>query len=248
MPDFVDQDLSGSRFARVDLTGATFRASDLTGVRMSGAELVDVDLHGEVQGLRVNGVDVTAYVEAELDARHPERAAMRPTDADGFRHAWDLVERLWVETVDRARALEARDPALLHASVGGEWSFVETLRHLVFATEAWVCRAVLGEASPWHPLSLPWDEMPDTPAVPRDRQARPSLDEVLVLRHDRMAVVRQVVDALTDARLGEAVTPPDDGTWPPARPFRIAESLSIVLNEEWHHRLYAERDLAVLEE
>ena len=247
MRDFVDEDLRGSRFARVDLSGASFRGVDLSGVRMSGVELVDVALDGEVQALRVNGVDVTAYVEAELDARHPERAAMRPTDAAGFRHAWDVVERLWAGTVARARALEARDPGLLHASVGGEWSFVETLRHLAFATDAWVARAVLGEASPWHPLSLPWDEMPDTPGVPRDRRARPSLDEVLALRHDRMGVVRSVVDGLTDARLAESVTPPDDGRWPPARPFAVAECLSVVLNEEWQHRLYAERDLDALE-
>ena len=28
--------------------------------------------------------------------------------------------------------------------------------------------------------------------------------------------------------------------------FPVAECLRIVLNEEWEHRLYAERDLAVL--
>jgi hypothetical protein len=39
----------------------------------------------------------------------------------------------------------ALDPALLHESVAGEWSFTETLRHLVFATDAWVRRAVLGD-------------------------------------------------------------------------------------------------------
>jgi hypothetical protein len=33
----------------------------------------------------------------------------------------------------------------------------------------------------------------------------------------------------------------------PARPFPVKEWLSIVLNEEWWHRTYAERDLAILE-
>jgi hypothetical protein len=47
-----------------------------------------------------------------------------------------------------------------------------------------VSRAILGEPSPWHPLDLPHDDMPDEPSVPRDRDARPSLDEVLALRAD----------------------------------------------------------------
>jgi DinB superfamily len=34
---------------------------------------------------------------------------------------------------------------LLHESVGGEWSFIETLRHLVFATDSWIRRAILGD-------------------------------------------------------------------------------------------------------
>jgi len=120
----------------------------------------------------------------------------------------------------------------------------------VFATEAWIRRVILGDPAPWHPLSLPWDEMPDTPGVPRDRAARPSLDEVLALRRDRMATVRELVDGLTDeslARDTEPVETPVDGPgWPPARSFPVRECLLIVLNEEWYHRQFAERDLAVL--
>ena len=94
---------------------------------------------------------------------------MRPTDPAGFREAWDVVERLWGETVERARRL---DPELLHESVDGEWSFIETLRHLVFATDSWIRRAILGDPSPWDPLDLPWDEMADTPGrAPRPRRA-----------------------------------------------------------------------------
>jgi hypothetical protein len=40
--------------------------------------------------------------------------------------------------------------------------------------------------------------MPDTPGIPRDRQVRPSLDEVLAVRRDRMATVRTVIHGLTD--------------------------------------------------
>jgi hypothetical protein len=154
------------------------------------------------------------------------------------------VERLWAGTVERARRL---DPALLHESVGGEWSFIETLRHLAFATECWVRRAILGDPSPWDPLSLPWDDMEDTPGVPRDRSVRPSLDQVLALRADRMAGVRAVVDGLTDESLAADTEPVEGPGWPPPRSFPVRECLLVVLNEEWEHRLYAERDLAVLE-
>src|SRR4029450_12262301 len=120
---------------------------------MRGVELVDVDIHGEIERLTINGVDVGPLVEAELNRRYPDRAKMRPKDPAGFREAWDILERLWAETVARASRL---DPELLHESVDEEWSFIETLRHLVFATDSWVGRGILGDPSPWHPPDLPW--------------------------------------------------------------------------------------------
>ena len=240
---FERADMTGSEFRVVDLSRSRFRGVDLNGVDMRGVDMIGTRIQGEVRDLVVNGVDVAPRVEAELDRRYPDRPAMRPADADGFRAAWDVVERLWEGTVQRARGL---DPALLHASVDGEWSFIETLRHLVFATEAWVRRAVLGDPSPWDPLSLPWDEMPDTPGVPRDREARPSLDEVLVLRHDRMATVRRLVDGLDDESLDRATEPVEGPGWPPPVSFPVRDCLLTVLNEEWHHRLFAERDLDAL--
>jgi DinB superfamily/Pentapeptide repeats (8 copies) len=240
---FEDQDLSGARFRAVRLAGARFQDVDLTGVVLRGVELVDADISGEVRNLTINGVDVGPLVEAELNRRYPDRAKMRPTDAAGFREAWDILERLWDGTVERARRL---DPELLHESVEGEWSFIETLRHLAFATDAWIRRAVLGDPAPWDPLSLPWDTMPDTPGVPRDRAARPSLDVVLKLRRNRMTTVRTLVDGLTDEWLAAHTEPVEGPGWPPPRSFQVRECLSVVLNEEWEHRLYAERDLAVL--
>jgi hypothetical protein len=254
MADFVSTDLSGSRFKRVDLKGAQLSEVDLSGAQlrgvvlngavMRGVELVDVEIHGEIENLKINGVDVGPLVNAELDRRYPDRAKMRPSDPAGFREAWDLVERLWDQTVERARRL---DPELLHESVDGEWSFIETLRHLVFATDSWVRRGILGDPAPWDPLDLPWDEMPDTPGVPRDRDVRPSLDTVLALRRDRMATVRQVIGGLTDESLDSDTTPVEGPGWPPPRSFPVRECLLVVLSEEWEHRLYAERDLAALE-
>ncbi|MGW0150803.1 DinB family protein [Micromonospora chersina] len=238
---FEGVDLSGAEFHTVDLSGARFRGVDLSGVTMRGVDLVGVDIHGEVENLTINGVDVGPLVEAELDRRYPERPRMRPTDPAGFREAWDIVERLWDETVERAARLR---PELLHESVDGEWSFIETLRHLVFATDSWVRRAVLGDPSPWDPLDLPWDEMPDLPGVPRDRAARPSLDTVLALRRDRMSTVRQVIEGLTDESLDGHTTPVEAPGWPEPRSYPVRKCLLIVLNEEWQHRLYALRDLA----
>ncbi len=264
MDDFTDADMTGSRFRQVDLTdarfervnlsgaeirmadlnGTTFRAVEMNNVVMRGVELAHVDIYGEIGSVTINGVEVGPLVNAELDRRYPERASMRPTDPAGFRAAWDILERLWSGTVERARQL---DPAALHESVDGEWSFVETLRHLAFATDAWVRRGILGDPSPWHPLDLPWDEMPDTPGVPRDREVRPSLDEVLELRRDRMSTVRRVFDDLTEESLDGHTAPVEGPGWPPPRSFPVRECLLVVLNEEWEHRLYAERDLDVLE-
>nr|WP_296075120.1 DinB family protein [uncultured Actinoplanes sp.] len=242
MPEFIGQDLSGARFEDVDLAGARFANVALAGVVIRGA-WVDMTIDGAIDGLVVNGVDVVPMIEAELDRRHPDRVLMRPETADGYRSAFAVLSRLWEGTVDRARRLP---PPLLHERVDGEWSFIETLRHLVFVTDAWGLRAYLGERSPWHPLGLPHDEMPDEPGVPRDRDARPSLDEVLAARADRMARMRQIFAALTDEDLAATTDPVPPPGYPPPESFPVRRCLRAVISEEWEHRLYAERDLDVL--
>jgi len=242
---FERADLTGARFSKVSLNEASFQSCELYRVVMRGVEILDTTIDGEIQGLVINGVDVAPLVEAELDRRDPDRRKFRPTDSQGFREAWDLNERLWASTVERARRLP---PELLHESVDGEWSFIQTLRHLAFATESWVGRCVLGDPSPWHPLSLPWDQMEPRPGVPHDRDARPSLDEALALRRQAMAMMRRVVDALTDEQLDGRTKPLVGPGWPDeGESFAVRECLLVVLNEEWCHRMYAERDLAVLE-
>ncbi len=243
MTRFHDQDLTGARFERVSLRDAQMKGVDLTGARMRGVELVDVEINGELQNVVVNGVDIGPLVEAELNRRMPERAKMRPDDSDGFREAWTILEQLWKGTVARAMTLPE---ASLHRSVDDEWSFIQTLRHLNFASAAWVARMVRGTASPWHPLDLPWDEAPGWDGIPWDREARPSLDEVLTVRRERQAMVRHVLESLSDAQLAADVTRTEPG-WPRMENFPVKECLRIVLNEEWQHRLYAERDLDTLE-
>lgn len=252
MTDFTEQDLSGSTFRRVDLSGAELhdvdlsrvrvRAAYLDGVRMTGVEVPDLEIYGELGRLVVNGVDVVPLIEAELDRRMPVRVLMRPTDADGFREAFDTLDRLWAGTVDRARGLP---PTLLHERVDGEWSFVETLRHLGFAHACWVGGVVLADPAPWHPLDLPWDEAPAVEGVPWDRDVRPSLDEVLEVRAGRRATVADVLADLSDDGLARPVSSAT-AFLRDADSLTVADCLRVVLNEEWEHRLYAERDLAVL--
>ena len=55
-----------------------------------------------------------------------------------------------------------------------------------------------------------------------------------------------VLESLTDDQLAAEVTRSEPG-WPRVEDFPVKECLRIVLNEEWQHRLYAERDLDALE-
>lgn len=261
MDEFVDQDLDGARFERVTMRGASFaevklddarfrrvwlngveiRGAMLHGASLVGVELCDVVINGDLQNVMVNGVDIAPLVEAELNRRAPERAKMRPTDPAGFCEAWAILRRRWDETVARARSLPAES---LHVQVNGEWSFIETLRHLGFASAAWVDRMILGDPTPWHPFDLPWDEAPGWDGIPWDRTLRPSLDVVLEVRARRRATVDRVIDGLTDEQLASIVSRTEPG-WP-RETMSVADCLSIVVMEEWEHRGFAERDLDAL--
>jgi uncharacterized damage-inducible protein DinB len=234
--------LRDSRISWIDLAGLDARHAGLRDIRMRGVEIQDVEIDGELQNVVINGVDIAPLVEAEMARRDPDYAKMKPQDADGFREAWDLLERRWAETVDRARVL---DPDLLHERVDDEWSFIETLRHLCYATDAWVNRVHLGDPDPWHPLDLPFDTLRPL-AWAYEKNVRPALDDVLEVRADRQATVRRVLAELTDEQLAGATTPVEGEGWPPPDAYSVREALSIVVNEEYHHRRYAERDLAVL--
>src|SRR4051794_34106568 len=74
--------LSGmARFNDQDLSDAEFRECDLSRARLIGVVMQDAVIDGLVSNLVVNGVEVMAYVEAELDRRHPVRPLMRSSDA-----------------------------------------------------------------------------------------------------------------------------------------------------------------------
>ena len=182
---FRGASFAGTDFTGTDFTGARFRDCDLRRVKIVDSWLVDVSVSGLVSNFIVNDVGVTAFVAADLDRRHPERLQLREMRTAGdYRAMWDTVERLWVDTTARAARLPE---AARNERVDGEWSFAETLRHLVFATDAWASRTVLDEPMPYHRLGVTHTPYPpaDAAALGIDLDACPSFAEVLTARAGR---------------------------------------------------------------
>jgi DinB superfamily/Pentapeptide repeats (8 copies) len=240
------EEFRGARFDVADLRGARFTDCDLTGVTIRDGWLVNASISGFVSDLSVNGVDVTDFVETELDRRHPERVQFREVQAaDDFRAMWDTIELLWAQATERAGRLPA---AALTEQLDEEWSFEQTLRHLVFITDAWASRTVLDEETPYHPMGIPqsWYPAAAAAALGIDLATEPGYDEILAARRSRMSVIRRIVTGLTDDDLGRpCLRAPAPGYPEEERP--VAECLAVVMNEEIEHYRYAVRDLAVLE-
>lgn len=229
-----------------DLSGRTLRDCLLRGTRLPNAWVEDTSITGEVVGLVVNGVDVTGYVNAELDRRHPERVQVRDAGTpEELRAAWNRLVELWTQIVARAERLP--EPTRFER-VEGEWSIAETLRHLVFATDAWAGRTILDRERAFHPYGLHHTEYPDVSAeqIGLDLGARPSWSEIRQIRDDRQCQVDQILAALTEVDLGRACSRAPAPGYPDDHPT-VGHCLRVVLDEECEHHRYANRDLAVLE-
>ena len=238
MERFVDRDLSGVEFRECGLDDARF-----VGVSMRGASI-----DGDVEGLTVNGVEVSGYVDAELDRRYPGRSLLRSDDPDELREGWLRLQADWDATIERIR----REPGLERRSVNGEWSPIETLRHLVFATDAWFRRGVLGEETPYTPLSLsgPWlvpGRFPEVDAKV-DRDADPSFDEVLATRAERVAEYTAYLETATSESLfAPGPTFATEG-WPGEQQVpRRVDGIRVVMEEEWWHHRFTVRDLDLID-
>jgi hypothetical protein len=234
-----DDDLKGAEFRDANLTGARFIECDLTDVVVRGSEVARMDIdapwlvHGDY--LRVNGVDVTAYVEGELDARFPGRADRRAADPDGLRAAWAAVERAWDTALARAAAMPAGS---VDVSVDGEWSFAQTLRHLVHATDIWLGKAVLEVEDPLHPLGIGY-----SPEGVVAEEVPPSYDDVLEARASRVGQVRELLATVTPDELAVARKNPHN----PEHPETTLSCLHVILEEMWEHLRFAVRDLDAIE-
>jgi hypothetical protein len=230
---FVDEDLRGARFVRSALAGAVIRGGDVRGL--------DIDapwLKGGV--LMVNGVDVVPFVEAELNQRFPGRSLRHADEPAGLRTAWAWVERAWAAAVERIRLMPAGS---VDASVDGEWSFAQTLRHLVFATDAWLGKAILRLPQPFHPLGQPHAEYKtDGYDMSLFTTARPAFADVLEVRAERQAQVRAFLATVTPQLLAE----PRATAWSAEHEAPVLHGLNVILNEEWEHLRFALRDLDAL--
>lgn len=237
-------DLRGSRFVGVSLRGARFVGSDLTGVVMRGVDVQDADVDAPWLpdgAFRVNGVDVVPFVEAELDRRFPGRADRRATDPDGLRAAWASLERTWAATLDRAAAMP---DGAVDVSVDGEWSFAQTLRHLVMATDTWLRKAVLGVEQPYHPLGQANAEAgADGLDLSVFVTGTPPYADVLAVRAERVAMVRDFLATVTPDELAT----PRSNPWAPQHPETTLSCLHTILEEEWEHHRYAVRDLDAID-
>jgi hypothetical protein len=227
---FVDEDLRGARFERSTLAGAVVRGGDVHGLEIDAPWLAG-------GALTVNGVDVVPLVEAELNRRFPGRDLRQATDPQGLRASWAAVERAWAATVDRVRGMPA---GTVDVSVDGEWSFAQTLRHLVFATDAWLGMAILRRPRPFHPLGQPHAEY-ETDGFDMSvfTTGRPAFAEVLQARAERQAMVRDFLATVTPQLLAE----PRPTAWSPEHQKPVRHALHVILNEEWEHLRFARRDL-----
>ena len=235
-PQFVDADLRGARFVRTLLSGAVMR-----GVVLAGADLDDPWLLEGGGTLLVNGVDVVPLVEAELDRRFPGRALRRAADPAGLRAAWARLEQSWAAAV---RRVEGMPEGTVDVSVDGEWSFAQTLRHLVMATDTWLGRAILGREDAYHPIGQPHAEYEtDGYDLSLFSTAAPSWAEVLQVRSGRMAMVRDLLATVTPDDLVVVRSNP----WSPQHAETTLSCLRTILDEEWEHLRYATRDLDVVQ-
>jgi hypothetical protein len=206
---------------------------------MRGVDLTGAEIEGEIDGLRILGVEVAPLLEAELDRRHPERAALRARDADSMRAGWTGLQAMWAPTMERVAAMPADN---VDISVDGEWSFAETLRHLVFATDAWL-GAIFGRPDAYHRIGVPFGGWRERAAGIVDLDATPSYEEVLAVRAGRVGMVGDVLATMTDEQLDEQRDVP---VFMNPRQFPVRQCLWIIMNEEWHHHRFAVRDLDAL--
>jgi uncharacterized damage-inducible protein DinB len=190
----------------------------------------------------LNGVEVEPLVRAELERQSPERVMLRASDPEELAAAWTMLEERWQATVDAAR--KKLPEKLLAERVDDEWNFIETLRHLLLATDCWLRRMVKGIEHPYHPWALGGSWLADPASWGLDPSAAPTLDEVLAVRRERMAEVRTTIVAVTSAELERVCTPPVT-VGHPNQSHSVLECLHVILNEEYEHHRYAVRDLGI---
>ncbi|MFC7619021.1 DinB family protein [Microlunatus sp. GCM10028923] len=218
----------------------TFLGTDLSGARFRDVVLVDAKITGLITGLTVNDVEVEPLINAELDRRHPERILLRSADPDDLGRGWRIVREQWSATLARIRALPGRQR---RERVDGEWSALETLRHLIFVADDWFGRTVRGEAQPYWPAGLvpSFLEAFHPEQLGIDLAADPDLAAIEQRWTERTAQLDAWLATLTEAELARECPSSFSSGAGATLPARTC--LHAVLEEFAAHRRYAERDL-----
>lgn len=230
-------DLSGNSFVDTNLRGARFVESDLSRVVIRGCEVSGMEIDAPWlrfgDPITVNGVDVGPFVEAELNKRFPGREEQTAESPEALAAAWSKLEAAWAAAVERAGTLPSD---AVDRSVAGEWSFAQTLRHLVFATDKWLPGGALQSGQDTHPLGL-------SHGAAAEVGPPPAWDDVLAARAGHLAQVRGFLAAATPELLDEERPSPND----PARTETVRQCVHVILEEEWEHLRFATRDLETIE-
>ena len=229
---FIDANLHGARFTRTDLGEAVMR-----GVLIEGADIEAPWLLEAGSTLLINGVDVVPLVDAELNRRWSGRSERRADTPEGLQSAWAALEAAWAGVLLR---VETMPDGTVDISVDGEWSFSQTLRHLVMATDTWLRRAILDVDQPLHPIGQPNVEY-ETDGYDMSVFANgvPAYAAVLGVRAGRVAMVRDFIATVS----AEDLQAPHPNPWNPEHPETTLSCLHTILEEEWEHLRYAVRDL-----
>ena len=229
--EFEDQDLSGAVFWGVYLRDARFRDVDFTGARTHHVVLRDVEFDGPIDHLVVNGVDVTDYVN-EHDPWQPLRGMTEPATVEGVRESWAAFTSAWDDLIVEVSALP---PSHTTASVDGEWSFVQTLRHLLFVADKWILGPMTDRA--WSTLGLPNSGSVDFDWPGIDPDADPTIDEVLAERAEQASAVSALAAPGDAECLTDTVTVFENDT------ATVLDCWHTLFEEAFEHLRYARRDL-----
>ena len=194
------------------------------------------DEHARAPGseaLTVDGLAVAAPLTLG-QAQTLARDRLLADDPPGLQVVWHRLVSQWGSEVASAR----QDPGepRLGERVNGEWSLVETLRHLVFVTDAWIGQGIC-DSQERHPLGLPPHFVTNGRELGLDLDARPGLDEVLEARRSRQAIVDQALSSADE--LGSPCAGRLAG-------FSRRGAFQVVMAEEWFHLGFARRDLSAL--
>ena len=230
--EFEGEDFADAVFWGVDLRRAYFRDIDLTEARFFHGRFADVSLDGVIERISINGVDVTEYVNAR-DRWFPLRTQLEPTSMAEVVVAWSTLKNHWSDLLAR---VESAGGDTAHRSINGEWSLLQTLRHLIFVHDKWFRWPLLGEHL-FTDMGLPntGSQGGDWPGW--DKDAIPTLSDVIDVRVASQRRFDDFISSTSWEQIPGEVDVLENGRVPGLM------CLHAVLEEEFEHLRYMVRDL-----